>query len=410
MLKYNIQSFIKNKILGKIKINEFQFTEQTEYMLRIIYNHLLTAESEWISVTSQNKTNLGKLDTKDMFTGSAYDYIPQEIRNNLESSPKIGFTSQLNINGRNIHIKIVFPQSDSSAESHSSAIYKKRAEQMVNRIFLWLFIAEKFACRTCSSEMTIFLYMTDHIKLLPPKGHSIDKINANTAFTTPCSHSTDIHLFRQEEWFKVFIHETFHNLGLDFSTMSQTKVEPHILTMFPLNIPDIRIFESYCEVWAELMNIMFSVYWHSKNKGDINKILDKMEDLMQLERTFSMFQCTKVLHNYGLTYSDIYQTSTHKANLGKLGNYKEETNAFAYYVLKPILFFHLNEFIEWSIKHNGMTMDFKKTPTNIMKYAGLIKELYDSPEYIEYMTQIEQLYKDNGKFEYKTLRMTIVDP
>ena len=404
MSKTPIQPFIKNKILDKIKINEFQFTEPTEYMLRIIYNHLLTAESEWISVANRIQSNLGKLDTKDMFTGSAYDYIPPEIRNELESSPNIGFISHLNMGERNIHIKIVFPRSD------SSTIYKKRAEQMVKRIFLWLSIAEKFACKTCSKEMTIFLYMTDHIKLLPSKGQSIDKINANTAFTSSCSHSTDIHLFRQEEWFKVLIHETFHNLGLDFSTMSQTKVEPVILTMFPLNIPDIRIFESYCETWAELMNIMFSVYWHSKNKSDINKILDKMEDLMQLERTFSLFQCTKVLHNYGLKYTDIYQTATHKANLGKLGNYKEETNAFSYYVLKPILFFHLNEFIEWSIKHNGLTMDFKKTQANVMNYAGLIKRLYNSPEFIDNMEQIAQLYNDNGKFEYKTLRMTVVDP
>lgn len=398
--KNTIQPFIKNKILDKIKINEFQFSELTEYMLRIIYNHLLNANAELNNIQS----NLGKLDTKNIFTGSAYNYIPQEIRTKLESDPNIGFISHLNIGERNIHIKIIFPKSE------ISEIYKNEAEQIVKRIFLWLFIADKYACKKCSKEMDIFLYMTDHIKLLPPKRHSIDKINANTAFTIPCSYSTDIHLFRKEEWFKVFIHETFHNLGLDFSTMDQTKVEPVILTMFPLNISDIRIYESYCETWAELINIMFSVYWHSKNKSDINKILDKMEDKIQLERTFSLFQCIKVLNNYGLKYTDIYQSATHKANLGKLSNYKEETHAFSYYVLKTILFFHLNKFIEWSIKYNGSTIDFKKTQTNIMNYAGLINKLYNSPEFINSIEQIEQLYKDNGNYEYKTLRMTVIDP
>jgi len=400
----NLHIFIKKNFLNKMKMDKFQFSKSSEKMIKQIYSHLLKAESEWLRFP---KIQLNTLSPDNMFTGSAYTYIPQEIRKKIESDNKIGYTSQLQIGERNIIVKIVFPISSQSTN------YAVESVRMLKQIFLWLFIVDKYACKKCSKEMEIFLYMTDELKLLPRPGDSIDKIHANTAFTTPCSHSTDIHLFRKEEWFKVFIHETFHNLGLDFSTMDQSRVEPKILTMFPLNIPDIRIYESYCETWAELLNIMFTAYRSTKNKHDIDLILDKMEHYLDLERVFSMFQSTKVLHHYQLTYEDIYQTREHSANLGKVGQYKENTNAFSYFILKPILLFHLNEFIQWAIDNNGSikehgTLDFKKTQTNIMHYAGLIEQLYDSPEYVQNMARMDILYRENRGSETRTLRMSIV--
>ena len=97
------------------------------------------------------------------------------------------------------------------------------------------------------------------------------------------------------------------------------------------------------------------------------------------------------------------------ANLGKLGKYKEETNAFSYYILKPILLFHLNEFIQWADTNNNNILDFKKTPASIMKYCGLIEHLYDTPEYLYYMEKVEQLYDHNLGREYQTMRMTITE-
>ena len=400
----NLHIFIKKNFLNKMKMGNFQFTKPAEKMMKQIYSHLLKAETEWLTLP-KIQVHLPK---DNMFTGSAYTYIPQEIRTKLESSNKVGYSVQLHIGERKINVKIVFPISNQSPTN-----YEKESGQMIHKIYLWLFIADKYACKKCSKEMDIFLFMTDDLKILPDHGHSIDKIHANTAFTTPCSHSTDIHLFRREEWFKVLIHETFHNLGLDFSTMDQSRVEPHILTLFPLNIPDIRIYESYCETWAELLNIMFTAYWSTKNKRDVDAILDKMEKYLDLEQVFSMFQSTKVLHHYQLTYDDIYQNREHSANLGKVGQYNENTNAFSYFILKPILLFHLNEFIQWTLDNNDSikchgTMDFKKTQANIMQYAGLIKDLYDSPEYVQNMAKMDQLYRKNQGSDFRTLRMSIV--
>lgn len=406
--KYNIttiQKFINTNFVKKLKLAEFEFSEQSEEFIRKLYNLLLNAETEWLQIV---KPSLSNLEVVDMFSNSAYSYIPPEIRKNLESSSKLGYSSYFKINDRTINIKIIFPLESESKIRISNKQYMEKANYMINRIFLWIFIAEKFANHTCSKVINIFLYMSDHIKLLPDKGSSIDRINANTAFTTGCQNNTMIHIFREEEWFKVFIHETFHNLGLDFSNMDQSNLESKILTLFPLKIADIRIYESYCEVWAELINILFNAYWQTVNKKNIDKIIDRMEELMQLERVFSLFQCTKVLQNYNLTYMDIYKSSTHNPNLGKIAHYSAGTSILSYYVIKSILFYNINHFIKWNIiQNNGYTLFFNKTQANMMKYAGLIEELYDLPEYILQMEKMVQLYKDTGRFEYKTLRMSI---
>ena len=406
--KYNItsiQKFINTNFVKKLKLSEFEFSEQSEEFIRKLYNLLLNAETEWLQIV---KPSLSNLEVVDMFSNNEYSYIPPEIRKNLESSSKLGYSSYFIINERTVNIKILFPLDSESNIRISNKKYMEKANNIINRMFLWVFIAEKFANHTCSKVINIFLYMSDHIKLLPDKGSSIDQINANTAFTTSCQNNTMIHIFREEEWFKVFIHETFHNLGLDFSNMDQRKLESKILTLFPLKITDIRIYESYCEVWAELINILFNAYWQTANKKNIDEIIDRMEEIMQLERVFSLFQCTKVLHNYNLTYMDIYKSSTHNPNLSNIAHYNAGTSILSYYVIKSILFYNINYFIKWNIIQNrGYTLFFNKTQSNLMKYAGLIEELYDLPEYILQMEKMVQLYKDNGRFEYKTLRMSI---
>ena len=170
--------------------------------------------------------------------------------------------------------------------------------------------------------MNIYLYMTNLKKTLPRIGKPIKEINANTAFTTSCQPSTEMHLFREEEWFKVFIHETFHNLGLDFSEFDHTKTNAEILTIFPVK-SDVRLFETYCEMWAELLNCMF-ITFYGPGSREPETLIKKTAQLVDKERVFSMFQCAKVLHFYGLDYVDLYER-TQKSHMIRLTKYKEET-------------------------------------------------------------------------------------
>ena len=38
-----------------------------------------------------------------------------------------------------------------------------------------------------------------------------------------CRETSEITIYREEEWIKVLIHELFHNLNLDFSSMDITE-------------------------------------------------------------------------------------------------------------------------------------------------------------------------------------------
>jgi hypothetical protein len=288
--------------------------------------------------------------------------------------------------------------------------------------------------------------MTNHLKTLPDiVQEPINMVHVNTAFTLPCSEINYMYLFRSEEWFKVFIHETFHNFGIDFSKMDQKSAEKRILSRFPLPISDIRIFESYCETWAQTINLLFISYWSeskplyprkstskkysqlNKTKKDkkalpitpsFSKIRLKMESLLGKERLFSVFQCIKVLNHFDLTYDDIYKTEQHPANTLKIRNYQEKTNVFSYYVLKTILFYHLNAFLEWCIENNENVLEFRKTEGTLTKYVKLIEGLYAEPEYtllFEKMTEwyeqkmaggYDQPERSPYHFAFKTLRMT----
>ena len=78
------------------------------------------------------------------------------------------------------------------------------------------------------------MYLTPHKKKLPKQYNLIDREHANTAFTTSCQTETEICIFREEEWFKTFIHETFHNMGMDFTANGSQYTNELIYTFIPI--------------------------------------------------------------------------------------------------------------------------------------------------------------------------------
>ena len=60
--------------------------------------------------------------------------------------------------------------------------------------------------------------MTNLRKQLPSNMLDVlDVEHVNSAVTTSCTTSGSLVIYREEEWFKVLIHELFHVMGLDFS-------------------------------------------------------------------------------------------------------------------------------------------------------------------------------------------------
>ena len=153
----------------------------------------------------------------------------------------------------------------------------------------------------CSKEINIYLYFTPFKKRLPSTSkETIGPAHANTGFTYPCSinpgpggkASTEIIIFRHEEWFKVLMHETFHNLELDFNTVSGTSMRD----IFPAIRHNILLSESYVESWARILNVAFYVFYDIYGgNGTVSQYNSAVERCLSLERTFSLFQAFKVL-------------------------------------------------------------------------------------------------------------------
>jgi hypothetical protein len=281
----------------------------------------------------------------------------------------------------------------------------------LKKIFTWFHGIDSFTPPECSKKLDIYISFTPSLKLLPKKKYEpIGRKNANTAFTYSCMERNVIHIFREEEWFKVLIHETFHNLDLDFSKYDHGFSDKYIQTIFP-NRTNVKFYESYCEIWALIFNSLFYSLHHNKS---LNFILNK-------ELDFSLFQCSKILDHFNLKYNYLYLTNT-KA-LTSMENYKENTPILSYYFIKTIFLYNINEFLEWCYKENDKSIRFSILPNHyiniyqkIDNLAIFLEKHYNSKSFVKAIDEKEKQFKKEKKnirlndiFYFKTLRMTYYD-
>ena len=165
------------------------------------------------------------------------DSFPERIRRDIDNKAVLEYSYTFSLFNREITIIFVLEEQGNIKE------YNK----YVDAIIMWLYILNKYASDSCSKKITIYLYFTKLEKRLPSSNISIlDHHNVNTAFTRTCPKDSEIVVFRKEEWFKVLIHETFHNFGLDFSDMNNSNCHNYILSLFPVN-SDVNLYEAYTE-------------------------------------------------------------------------------------------------------------------------------------------------------------------
>jgi hypothetical protein len=203
-------------------------------------------------------------------------------------------------------------------------------------------------------------------------------------------------------------------MGLDFSHMDTGFSNSKINSLFNINL-DVKLFESYTECLAEIMNTIFFVYYsviNTKYVENINYIYEKIEENMKYEILFSLFQCVKILDHYVLSYKNIYENTNENRELCK--RYSEKSPIFAYYVLKPILLFYMNDFVDWINKNNKGSLSFTKTIENVNNYCMFFENFHKTPEYTGIIQLVETEFrkiknKDGLSVEMETLRMTVFE-
>jgi len=332
--------------------------------------------------------------------GKEYEYVVEDIKTELFHSKKLGKEYSFTIGSRTFTIYAVYPYKETGNTTDANKIYNI-LDKAIKKMYVWLFIANHFSDMHCSPHLNIYWYLTKHAKTLPNENEIIDRIHVNSAFTMACSeNANEMYIFREEEWFKVFIHESFHSLGLDFASLSEKVAHNAMFSIFPVHC-DLRFSEAYTESWAEIINVLFTcILEYSCDESNINMdtLSRKIENKMQDEIMFSLFQFSKILRHNKMTYSDLF----------KKNEYKESSNVFSYYILKTIFLFFYNDFIEWTAEHNDGTLQFKQTQSNVLSLVQFIREHCRKTEFMKTINVIESIINKlpNGP-EMQTLRMSI---
>jgi hypothetical protein len=201
-------------------------------------------------------------------------------------------------------------------------------------------------------------FLCDAPKKLPPKRKVLDENHINTGYSYPCE---SLVVYRKQEVLKVFIHETFHYLGLDKCVAEKIQLD-----MFTIPI-EVSLREAYCEFWARVIQCDFL--------GGIQK-----------ERAHSVRNMVRVLRHMGLKYTDLW---------GPKGRtYAEKTNVFAYVVLTAILLH----------THTAFVNACPRFVCNVDTLLRFVRANYRAPTFLRRVEKAENEPSETGAF-----RMSVVE-
>ena len=404
--------FMKNNC-----INHISQTKNTDEITRQLYNEIIDSYNYLIDLKRVKRDNFYNISIKKISNISQItkpknfnsNSFPEAIRNHIDhlSLSEISYTFSLFDRKITLHFIV-----EELEVEHKLDIYNR----YVDIIIMWFYILNEYGSKKCAASFTIFFYFTSLEKNLPESNISIlDQIHVNTAFTTTCPKDSEIVIFRKEEWFKVFIHETFHNFALDFSDMNNSEAHKCILNIFKVE-SNVNLYEAYTEFWAEIINVLFCSFFSLTNKNDIDTFLSNAEFFINFERTYSFFQLVKILDFMSLTYKDLY-SETDRSRINRENLYKEKTNVLSYYIIKTVMINNYQGFLSWCKTNNFSLLQFKKTIKNQSEFCKFIENNYKSSSMLNGVSEtksfLNDMYKKSKKMNLtnvlSNLRMSICE-
>ena len=300
-------------------------------------------------------------------------------------------------------------------------ISKKDFDQLFKSIWMWLYIISVHPQIECVKQLELTIAFLPHKKVftgINANGHNtaqtFDSLHVNSALTQVCQPINRMLIYRREECFKVFLHESFHCFGLDFSIQNNNSIHQELHRIFNLDSSiELAAYESYTEFWGEILNIMFNAFFISDDFDGFSLCFDA---ILNLEQNFSQIQVTKILTLTGSTFVDFR-------------NLVQKTHVFEYYILKSMLLLNADTFLGWCIKTNPLFFKIRSNSdfmcfirdhlaalqhTVSNEKLRTIQELvYGRKERKEGKREEKKTFKKHDDVELellrKTMRMSIVD-
>jgi hypothetical protein len=396
---------LSDPFIPLLKTNKLSEVERNyDLILLSLYDDLLEGEKVVKNLFTQNES------ISNIHLKNNSNFFPKIIRDYIKKTPSSLYEFKSKLNEREININF-YMFKDTVINPHDLQKYTKM-------MLVWLYVCFKYSNKKCAREMVIQIYLTPFKKSLPTNNSFVlSPENVNTAFTMSCAPDGEIVIFREEEFFKVFIHETFHAYGLDFGIKHSKDLNLLLKNLFPIK-SDFDANEAYAETWARIINCgLYSFFSLTNSDKTKDNFLLYMDFCLQLERLFSIYQMDKVLHFMGLNYRDLYEVNERSRYLREQ-LYKENTHVFGYYILTAIFLNRYRQFITFCGANNAVEgsnnafMKFKCEDKNFKMFGEHIKSTYRNNELYKVIDAVQKINLNNKKLNKEllnTTRMTVVD-
>ena len=337
---------------------------------------------------------------KQMETSGAasMNHLPPEIQRHVLNEPSTAITYRFLTTNPNV-----------TSPSRSVVLHfvvfntpnpdlKKMLEHATRVCALMHLVSAHASRSTCSATLNIFIYMTEFKKLFPAaRGEALDAEHANTGMSYHCAKDNDIVVYREEEWFKVLIHEAFHAFGLSFIESDMPRgvdaaMQRVLQRTYAISHP-VRVYETYCEIWARVLNVCFACFSPPSNAsklvdGDgsspilnvhLNAFIECVLDGLHRDAQFALQQCAKIMRYMDIPWS-VMRSPTKDNRAIVAQKYRENTNVFAYYVMTCALQNSPDVFLVWCYKNNPTTavkpranlLQFRTIPANFNGFMEML--------------------------------------
>jgi hypothetical protein len=368
-------------------------------ILKNIYDMILESHSYLISHPIKYSVKINKIEFIKPSSNFDSIFFPKQIQEHIFKYSSFEIVYEFTIFDRQIRVIFIIDNKEYPTLD--------KYDHYIKKITMWLYILKFQSPNKCSKILTIYLYLTDFQKQLPTVNTDIlGALHVNSAFTTSCSENAEIIIYRKEEWFKVFIHESFHSFGLDFSGMNNNRVSKYIKNIFRVK-SKVNLFESYTECWAEIINLLFCSFYILKDKTDLDNFISNFNTLISYEISYSLFQLVKTLNYQNMKYNDLL-FSTDKIKL-----YRENSNILAYYIIKTILIVNYQQFLLWCSENNEKLFQFNKTVNTLNEFCQFVKNNHNSDRLKLAIQNMENIFNkiinSNNKYLLSNMRMTICE-
>ena len=364
-------------------------------------------------------------------------YLPYKVYRYIREKSEYCIRFQAKIGARIVSLFfITFPESNISVCSKNGSLsasssYLCAAEIAIYqlyayKVFIWISMVGQLANKECSEKLDVYFYMTPFKKERPRHADEVlSAVHVNTGVTRNCETHGEIIIYRAEEWFKVFVHESMHNFNMDFIDLDLRDANNRLRQTFCIPHGDILLFETYTEAWARIINVMFDAYFTNESTlsmrsmtggGDTRgHFIRSVREKLAKNAFFHVNQIVKVLEIMKLKYSEI--TSANMEVCRK--RYKEDTNVYAYYILGGILSAYALPFICWCCDNNQRrnrgginAIRFSRSNDNLEHFVDLLSRMARDPVLLNMISFIEMSSASSASSASsstsmrKTMRMT----